>query len=48
MKPIPVTDLPNENPQRFGNNRRKRQATSVDLRSKKAVGAIRNQGSCGC
>jgi len=47
MKPIPVTDLPNENPQRFGNNRRKRQATSVDLRSKKAVGAIRNQGSCG-
>ncbi|KAE9549193.1 hypothetical protein FO519_007588, partial [Halicephalobus sp. NKZ332] len=47
MKPTSVDDLPTGPTQRFGNNRRKRAITSVDLRTKNAVAPIRNQKSCG-
>ncbi|KAE9549194.1 hypothetical protein FO519_007589 [Halicephalobus sp. NKZ332] len=47
MKPMAPEDLPVRPTEKFGNNRRKRAATSVDLRTKNAVGAIRNQGNCG-
>ncbi|KAE9548791.1 hypothetical protein FO519_007992 [Halicephalobus sp. NKZ332] len=47
MKPMTPEDIPAGNLQRFGNSRRKRATTSVDLRNQNAVNPIKDQGNCG-